>query len=66
MRIFEENEANLSELKQKYYRNKLLLIETSQEEVRILEQSSEIQRDVFLLQLEKMREIIDRATKENK
>jgi hypothetical protein len=49
MRIFEENEANLSELKQKYYRNKLLLIETSQEEVRILEQSSEIQRDVFLL-----------------
>jgi len=40
MRIFEENEANLSELKQKYYRNKLLLIETSQQEVRILEESS--------------------------
>ena len=49
LRIIEEHENNMGQLKHKYHRTKMLLIETGMQEARSLEESASVQREVLRL-----------------
>ena len=64
LRIIEEHENNMGQLKHKYHRTKMLLIETGMQEARSLEESASVQREVLLLEIDELRATVERQQRE--